>query len=527
MGSARLGTMRTALVGMLGVGAAMLGGCETDSFLDPSVVGRWERTPTIVPILDRIAVIERAGEQQIEHSDVEPRDLIPEIETYRARPGDVLEVSIVGLFQNQVLEPFQRRVDSEGTISLPQIGNVFIAGLTPTEIRDAIASKMAEEQIASDPIISIVPLNERERQFNLIGSVTAPGTYLIPAPDYRLLQALSVGGAFNQNAEHVFVIRQVPLTDEASGRPGRRVDTQPEPGDADPRPTDDAPPGSGEDLLDIIDDLSQPPEGDAGGGLSAFGGSPMAPVAMIAFQPETDPAPEPVVDLIEDGETGSRDQPAGGRADDARWIYLDGQWIRAERAGSGRARPDDSGSDADGSRPAPGEPLADDGRSLVTQRIIRVPLKPLLEGDARYNVVVRPGDTIRVPVPASGTIFMMGQVARPGAFQLSEDLTLTNAIASAGGLSGIAIPERVDLTRMVGNDRAATIRVDLRAIMEGTQPDLYLKRNDRINVGTNFWAFPLAVIRNGFRASYGFGFLLDRNFGNDVFGAPPTNVGNN
>jgi len=23
--------------------------------------------------------------------------------------------------------------------------------------------------------------------------------------------------------------------------------------------------------------------------------------------------------------------------------------------------------------------------------------------------------------------------------------------------------------------------------------------------------------------TYGFGFLLDRNFGNDVFGAPPTN----
>jgi hypothetical protein len=43
-----------------------------------------------------------------------------------------------------------------------------------------------------------------------------------------------------------------------------------------------------------------------------------------------------------------------------------------------------------------------------------------------------------------------------------------------------------------------------------------------VNVGTSFWATPLAVIRGGFRASYGFGFLLDRNFGNDVFGAPPS-----
>ena len=49
--------------------------------------------------------------------------------------------------------------------------------------------------------------------------------------------------------------------------------------------------------------------------------------------------------------------------------------------------------------------------------------------------------------------------------------------------------------------------------------------DDLVNFGTSFWATPLAVIRGGFRMSYGFGFLLDRNFGNDVFGAPPSNVG--
>jgi len=100
-------------------------------------------------------------------------------------------------------------------------------------------------------------------------------------------------------------------------------------------------------------------------------------------------------------------------------------------------------------------------------------------------------------------------------------LTLTRAITSAGGLNGLAIPERVDLTRIVGVNEQATIMLNLRAIQEGTQPDVYIKPDDRINVGTNFWATPLAVLRGGFRTSYGFGFLLDRNFGNDVFGPPP------
>ena len=105
----------------------------------------------------------------------------------------------------------------------------------------------------------------------------------------------------------------------------------------------------------------------------------------------------------------------------------------------------------------------------------------------------------------------------------SESRLRTKVVFAAGGLSAVGIPQRVDLTRMVGPDRQATVRLDLKAIFEGTQPDIFLKPDDTINFGTNFWATPLAVIRGGFRTSYGFGFLLDRNFGNDVFGAPPTN----
>ena len=129
---------------------------------------------------------------------------------------------------------------------------------------------------------------------------------------------------------------------------------------------------------------------------------------------------------------------------------------------------------------------------------------------------------------SGGLVYITGQVSRPGPFNLPTDgsrLTLLRALDSAGGLSSIAIPERIDLTRMVGKDRQATIRINGRAIAEQTQPDIYLKPEDRINVGTNFWALPLAVVRGGLRASYGFGFILDRNFGNDLFGAPPADNG--
>jgi hypothetical protein len=68
------------------------------------------------------------------------------------------------------------------------------------------------------------------------------------------------------------------------------------------------------------------------------------------------------------------------------------------------------------------------------------------------------------------------------------------------------------------------VRVNLKAIRNRGEPDIFMRPDDHLIIGTNFFATPLAVIRNGFRMSYGFGFLLDRNFGNDVFGAPPENL---
>lgn len=158
--------------------------------------------------------------------------------------------------------------------------------------------------------------------------------------------------------------------------------------------------------------------------------------------------------------------------------------------------------------------------------MIKVPVKPLLQGAASYNIVVRPGDIIHVPPPEQGFVYADGPgISQAGVYQLptAGQLTLRRLVASAGGLSQLANANRVDLTRRIGEDRQAIIRLDLKAIAEGTQPDIVLKADDLVTFGTDFWATPLAVLRSGIRATYGFGFLLDRNFGNDVFGSPPVN----
>ncbi|GJM18104.1 MAG: hypothetical protein DHS20C14_03170 [Phycisphaeraceae bacterium] len=504
-------------LGGVGLVLAAVAGCtNSDSFMDPSVVGRWERTPTTVPILTHLAAIEDDNVQFVEISEITPNDLLPEAEAYRVGPGDFLNLTVFDLIQRGQPEPLARTVDQNGYIEIPQLGRIFVSGLTEAGVADAIGLRMAD--IVQDPTVSVVVAQRRQQLFHLMGAVNAPGPYLIPSSDYKLLQALVSAGGFPEFVKEVYIIRQVPLTPEAAGKaPEDPSDfgSRTLPIEVNRTPTDT----EAEDLLDVIEDLSSSPVVVSGGeGFDAIVSFETLERARLA---ERMAQPEPIINLIEPSSdemnrsdinsVGDATQPAQA----PRWIFREGEWVRVQPQGMAEATPES---------PAP-DPMAAAG-ALVTQRVIRVPVKPLVAGDARYNVVVRPGDVVRVPPAPTGNIYIDGQVVRPGVYQLpfTGGLTLNRALTAAGGLNGLAIPERVDLTRMVGPDQEATIMLNLRAIAEGTQPELYLKPNDRINVGTNFWATPLAVIRGGFRASYGFGFLLDRNFGSDVFGAPPTNV---
>lgn len=471
---------------------AGLAGCETDSFIDPSITGRWEHTPTTVPILERIAAIEDPRGELVEYMEPTSDDLRVDADDYRVGPGDAIDIVLYDMIIPRQPDGYQRIIDSRGNIDLPQLGSINVNGLTADEVVAAIQERM--KQFVGNPLATVNVINARQMTFHVMGSVRAPAPYFMPSREYRVLEALTAAGGFPESTPYVYVIRQVPLSADASA--GARAGSSNAPITA---PVQQ--PHSGEDLLKIIDELS--------------GDDPNPAVVATGFQPGQSPPPTstpeaPLIDLVD----SSAPAPAGTQppvsappSSSGNWVYLNNQWVQVQSAPSPNA--------ASGSEPA----------RLMTQRVIRIPVKPLLAGDARYNIVVRPGDIIRVPAPDTGIVYAAGQVSRPGVYQLPDAgrLTLTRLIDAAGGLGAIAIPERVDLTRMVGPDRQATIRLNLRAIAEGTQPDVFLRADDRVNVGTNFWALPLAVARGGFRMTYGFGFLLDRNFGNDVFGAPPTN----
>lgn len=494
----------------IALASIFLGGCTWDSYMDPSIVGRWERTPTSVPILNDISAIEDSSSQWVEISEITSDDLIPETDIYRVGPGDFLDLTIWDLITRGQAELLPRQIDQNGYIQIPQLGRIFVTNKTETEVADAIAIKMAP--LVADPLVSVVVQQRRQQVFHLMGNVVGPGPYSILNADFRILEALIAAGGFPEFTKDIYVIRQVPLDDGTSElSPENPTDNELFDGSSsEPDPLE------GESLLDVIDDLSSP--GMVSGSRSGTG-SGLVP-ALARTQPSSNPPQgEPMIDLIDsssgDSESASQNSDPLVSAPSPRWRFHDGRWIRESTPIAARRMIDQ------------GQMMPRDSRGeLFTQRKIRIPVGPLVSGDARYNIVIRPGDTIHVPPAATGFYYIRGEIARPGVFNLPAvgRLTLLRAIAAAGDLGPTAVPERVDLTRIVGTDEQATIMLNLRAIAEGTQPDIYIKPDDMINIGTQFWATPLAILRGGLRSSYGFGFLLDRNFGNDVFGAPPSNL---
>ncbi len=106
----------------------------------------------------------------------------------------------------------------------------------------------------------------------------------------------------------------------------------------------------------------------------------------------------------------------------------------------------------------------------------------LIKGDLRLNLPLLHGDVINIPL--SGKIFVGGEVRSPGGFSLrGKRITVSQAIASAGGLKGIAKASETRIFRYSekGSGKEILI-VNVYDIEKGKTEDLYLKEYDVIFV---------------------------------------------
>lgn len=113
---------------------------------------------------------------------------------YVIGPEDVLDIAV----WNNVAVSRTVPVRPDGKISLPLLNDVQAAGLTPMQLRDAVAKALAA--YLATPEVSVIVREVHSFKVAVIGEVKTPGRYELKSGG-TVLDVLALAGGFTEYAE--------------------------------------------------------------------------------------------------------------------------------------------------------------------------------------------------------------------------------------------------------------------------------------------------------------------------------------
>jgi polysaccharide export outer membrane protein len=131
----------------------------------------------------------------------------PALDPYKIGPEDMLNISV---WKNDALSR-SVQVRPDGMISMPLLDDVGAAGLTPLQLRDVLAKRLAE--FMPNPEVSVIVADVRSFKVSLLGEVARPGRYELKSWT-TILDVLAQAGGFNQFAarSRIVVLRPTGKT---------------------------------------------------------------------------------------------------------------------------------------------------------------------------------------------------------------------------------------------------------------------------------------------------------------------------
>jgi polysaccharide export outer membrane protein len=124
---------------------------------------------------------------------------------YRIGADDVLTVNV--WHEPEVSRNVPVRPD--GKISLPLVGDVQAAGMTPTELENELEARFAK--YLTNPNVSVIVAEIRSQRINVLGQVFRPGTYAL-IPPMNVIDAVATAGGLREFAKpnKIYILRALP-----------------------------------------------------------------------------------------------------------------------------------------------------------------------------------------------------------------------------------------------------------------------------------------------------------------------------
>ena len=125
-----------------------------------------------------------------------PVKLPPPVEQNSLGAGDVIEVLVYD-------EPSMSKifkVNPNGTIDFPLVGNVEVEGKEPQEVAEIIKVKLKDGKILKNPSVSVMVKEVNSKKFAVFGQVQKPGQFPM-TEGMTVVQAISLAGGFTPLAD--------------------------------------------------------------------------------------------------------------------------------------------------------------------------------------------------------------------------------------------------------------------------------------------------------------------------------------
>ena len=125
-------------------------------------------------------------------------------QTDKLGSGDAIRV----LVHQQPDLTTEARVTPNGTIAMPLIGEVKVAGLSTGEAAGAIAESFKKGRFLKNPQVTVALTTLRSRQVSVLGLVTRPGRYALDDTSSGLTDVIAAAGGITPTGDDtVTVIR--------------------------------------------------------------------------------------------------------------------------------------------------------------------------------------------------------------------------------------------------------------------------------------------------------------------------------
>ena len=138
--------------------------------------------------------------------------------------GDEIDIVVTTGHDSADATRITSLVDEDGTVAVPKLGRIRVAGTAPRTAENEIVQTCFERGLSERPFVQVAFRRVRQEQITVLGGVTRPGVYTLPRDRNDLVSALAAAGGLARNAGDKIVIQRASLSPASPSSSSERPD---------------------------------------------------------------------------------------------------------------------------------------------------------------------------------------------------------------------------------------------------------------------------------------------------------------